>query len=173
MKTGRPPILEKRCKEKTGRTMAEYFDMAIGSRMTIRSMAVVLDVSPSTICNWAKANDKKWDTLPKCNLKFYGFEWRGFHGTQRQHCAHHGISFELAKSRAYRYRIPFIEAMQIAIDERDNPKPKKIPIKEQYKALGISHGNVLRIATDYGISMDDARDIALVRKKTREAKRAA
>ena len=47
--------------------------------------------------------------------------------------------------------------MQIAIDERDNPKPKKIPIKEQYKALGISHGNVLRIATDYGISMDDAR----------------
>ena len=49
--------------------MAEYFDMAIGSRMTIRSMAVVLDVSPSTICNWAKANDKKMGHAAKMQLE--------------------------------------------------------------------------------------------------------
>ena len=125
MKTGRPPILKNAAKEKQAAQWLEYFDMAIGSRMTIRSMAVVRTYRQAPSAIGRRRTTKKRDTLPKCNLKFYGFEWRGFHGTQRQHCAHHGISFELAKSRAYRYRMPFIEAMQIAIDERDNPKPKR------------------------------------------------
>jgi len=173
MKTGRPPILEKRCKEKTGRTMAEYFDMAIGSRMTIRSMAVVLDVSPSTICNWAKANGKKWDTLPKSNLKFYGFEWKGFHGTQRDHCDHHGVSYETTKAMAHRYKIPFVDALAIQISKKNNPPEVRVSVKARIKALGISYGNVRMIANEYGIDMQDAQEIALIRKQTREAKRAA
>lgn len=172
MKTGRPPILEKRCKEVTGRTMAEYFESAIGTRVTIQSMAKVLDVSPSTICNWAKANGKKWDTPPKSNLKFYGFEWKGFHGTQRAHCNHHGVCYETAKAMAHRYKIPFVDALAIQISKKNNPPEVRASVKARIKALGISYSNVRMIAKEYGIDMQDAQEIALIRKQTREAAKA-
>ena len=56
--------------------MAEYFDMAIGSAHDNQVNGRRPDVSPSTICNVQRQTAKKWDTQPKCNLKFYGFEWR-------------------------------------------------------------------------------------------------
>lgn len=144
MKTGRPPILETRCLERTGISMTEYYRQCSG-KMNIYDAAKSLDVSPNTIYNWLHHNRLEWSSPTDHNREPFRFELNGYRG------------------------VSFADAIEIAV-VRKNARGLVAGIKQRCRQAGVSNSNVYKIRKDYGISANDALEIAVIRKATREAR---
>ena len=113
---GQKNQLEAKCLAKTKITMREYFTRCAETRAdTVRGMARYLGVSPTTISQWAKSRGLQWPEPRGSNVRDFGFEWRGFFGTQRQHCQRWGVSHPRVKGIKSRYGVGYAEALEIAI----------------------------------------------------------
>lgn len=168
MKTGRPPILERRCLERTGISMTEYYRQCSG-KMNIHAAAKTLDISPNTIYNWLHRNRLEWSSPTDNNREPFRFEFRGRRGTRSEHCrlagAKHGTVSKIMRA----CHVGFADAVGIAVS-RAKARDEIIAIRDRCREAGASESNVRKIRKDYGISAADALEIAIVRKATREAR---
>lgn len=167
-RTGRPPILERRCLERTGISMTEYYRQCSG-KMNIHAAAKALDISPNTIYSWLHRNRLEWSSPTDYNRESFRFEYRGRRGTRREHCRLAGVEYGTVYKIMRALHVGFADAVDIAAS-RAKARDEIIAIKDRCRAAGINESNVRKIRNDYGISAADALEIAIVRKSTREAR---
>lgn len=167
-KTGRPPILEGRCLERTRISMTEYYRQCSG-KMNIYDAAKSLDVSPNTIYNWLHHNRLEWSSPTDHNREPFRFELNGYRGTRNEHCKRAGVTHSNVRKIMQSCRVSFSEAIDIAV-ARAKARGLVAGIKQRCRQAGVSDSNVYQIKRDFGISANDALEIAVIRKATREAR---
>lgn len=170
----KPTKLDRNCREVTGMGIAEYFDSCLGTRMTISRMAKELNVSRSTIDKWIKKTGRKWDAdVVEGNRRAVGFEYMGFFGTQKGLCLRHGVNYNTVRTYVVKVGLPFVDALEKHLRGKELNKNKPHGIKKRMAELGVSQANVYEIKRYFGITSLEALEIAVSRKKAREAAKAA
>lgn len=170
----KPTKLERNCQAATGMSMADYFEACKTSSITMKAMAQKLGVSRSTINKWATRNGKSWDVTGVSGLRrSWGFTHRGFFGTQKQHCDHHGVSYHATRSMVHRCGLPFADALDKQIRCKAQRDEQVIGIKRRIAAAGVAQSYVYQIKREYGITSPEALEVAMARKAAKAMRRAA